>query len=161
MGLDMYLNKKKYVGYADNTEVDVTTKDFHDEVHKSHYKNVNYICQEVGYWRKANEIHRWFVEQCCEGKDDCQEHYVSFEKLLELKKVCQDVLNAFNSNHLTDGEKQEVAEDLLPRCQGFFFGSYDYNDWYKEDLERTIKIIDDVEKEYDASYDRLYYEASW
>ena len=110
MGLDMYLNKRKYVGYAKKTEVDVTNTDWEDNVSTKHYKNVNYIIQEVGYWRKANQIHKWFVDNCCDGKDDCNEHYLKFEKLLELKELCQKVLNVLNSEHLTSGEKAEVCE---------------------------------------------------
>lgn len=170
MGLDMYLNKRKYVGYADDTEVDVTTKNhrYNNEIQayddievKNHYKNVNYIIQEVGYWRKANQIHKWFVDNCCDGKDDCSEHYLKLEKLLELKELCQKVLDVLNSEHLTSGEKAEVCEELLPTCQGFFFGTYTYDDWYKSQIENTIRIIEDVEKDFDESYDRLYYEASW
>ena len=170
MGLDMYLNKRKYVGYANDTEADITTKDTrwnektqsYDKTEvKNHYNKVNYIIQEVGYWRKANQIHKWFVDNCCEGKDDCDEHYLKFEKLLELKELCQKVLNVLNSEHLTSGEKAEVCEELLPTCQGFFFGSYDYDDWYKQDIENTIEIIENVEKEYAPGYDRFYYEASW
>lgn len=170
MGLDMYLNKRKYVGYADDTEVDVTTKEhrYNNEIQaydnvevKNHYNKVNYIIQEVGYWRKANQIHKWFVDNCCKGKDDCDEHYLKFEKLLELKELCQKVLNVLNSECLTSGEKAEVCEELLPTCQGFFFGTYTYDDWYKTQVENTIKIIEDVEKDFDKCYDRLYYEASW
>lgn len=170
MGLDMYLNKRKYVGYADDTEADITTKDTkwnektqsYDKIEvKNHYNKVNYIIQEVGYWRKANQIHKWFVDSCCNGKDDCSPHYFEFEKLLELKELCQKVLDTMNSEHLTDGEKAEVCEELLPTCQGFFFGSTGYDEWYKEDLKHTIQIIEDAEKEYAPGYDRFYYEASW
>lgn len=161
MGLDMYLNKRKYVGYAKNTEVEVTNIDWNNNVSTKHYKNVNHIIQEVGYWRKANQIHKWFVDNCCEGKDDCSPHYFEFEKLLELKELCQKVLDTMNSEHLTDGEKAEVCEELLPTCQGFFFGTYGYDEWYKEDLKHTIQIIEDVEKDFDEDYDNLYYEASW
>lgn len=164
MGLDMYLNKRKYVGYANDTEADITTKDTkwngktqsYDKTEvKNHYKNVNYIIQEVGYWRKANQIHKWFVDNCCNGKDDCQEHYFPFEKLLELKEICRKIIDA------SDDEKQSLAEELLPTCQGFFFGTYGYDEWYYEDLEQTLKIISDIEKDFDKTYDRLYYEASW
>ena len=27
---------------------------------------------EAGYWRKANQIHGWFVNKCQDGVDDCQ-----------------------------------------------------------------------------------------
>ena len=170
MGLDMYLNKRKYVGYANDTEADITTKDTkwnektqsYDKTEvKNHYNKVNYIIQEVGYWRKANQIHKWFVDNCCNGEDDCSPHYFAYEKLLELKELCQKILNTMNSEHLTDGEKAEVCEELLPTQQGFFFGSYDYDDWYKQDIEQTIQIIEDVEKDYDEDCDSFYYEASW
>lgn len=161
MGLDMYLNKKRYVGYVNNTEVEVTYTGWNNEVTTSHYKNVNYIIQEVGYWRKANQIHKWFVDNCCNGEDDCSPHYFPFEKLLELKELCQKVLNAMNSEHLTDGEKAEICEELLPTCTGFFFGTYEYDDWYKKDLEQTVQIIENVEKDFDKCNDSLYYEASW
>ena len=166
MGLDMYLNKRKYVGYANDTEADITTKDTkwnektqsYDKTEvKNHYKNVNYIIQEVGYWRKANQIHKWFVDNCCDGS----EHYLKLEKLLELKELCKKVLDVLNSEYLTDGEKSEVCEELLPTQQGFFFGTYVYDDWYKTQIENTIRIIEDVETDFDESYDRLYYEARW
>lgn len=170
MGLDMYLNKRKYVGYANDTEVDVTTKNhrYNNEIQayddieiKNHYKNVNYIIQEVGYWRKANQIHKWFVDNCCEGKDDCSEHFLKLEKLLELKELCKKVLDVLNSENLEYNDKAETCEELLPTCKGFFFGLTSYDDWYKQDIEQTIQIIEDVEKDFDESYDRLYYEASW
>lgn len=80
---------------------------------------------------------------------------------MELKELCQKVLNTLNSEYLTDDEKSEICEELLPTQQGFFFGTYTYDDWYKTQVENTIKIIEDVEKDFDESYDRLYYEASW
>ena len=32
---------------------------------------------EAGYWRKANHIHKWIVDNLQDGKDDCQEHSVA------------------------------------------------------------------------------------
>ena len=26
---------------------------------------------QIGYWRKANHIHKWFVDTCANGVDDC------------------------------------------------------------------------------------------
>ena len=40
---------------------------------------------EVGYWRKANQIHNWFVENIQNGIDDCDYHReVREEDLREL-----------------------------------------------------------------------------
>ena len=92
--------------------------------------NVKTITVEAGYWRKSNQIHNWFVQNVQDGVDECQEAYVSREQLKELRDTCQKVLD----NH-------ELAEQLLPTIGGFFFGGTDYDKWYFDDLEDTIKII--------------------
>ena len=63
MGLDMYLTKRTWVGlnYEHN--------------------------RETGYWRKANHIHQWFVENIQDGNDDCREYYVPRERLKELLEI--------------------------------------------------------------------------
>lgn len=86
---------------------------------------------EVGYWRKANQIHGWFVENVQAGVDDCGEYAVTVDQLKTLKGLCEEVL----------GDKGKAAE-LLPPRQGFFFGSYGYEAWYYDDLARTVDIID-------------------
>ena len=48
--------------------------------------------QEVGYWRKANAIHGWFVRELADGVDECQEIPVSKIKLLELQALCLSAL---------------------------------------------------------------------
>lgn len=30
------------------------------------------IWKEIGYWRKANHIHKWFVDCVQDGEDDCE-----------------------------------------------------------------------------------------
>jgi hypothetical protein len=42
------------------------------------------VIEEVMYWRKANQIHKWFVDNVQDGVDDCKEYWVSEEKLQEL-----------------------------------------------------------------------------
>ncbi len=64
MGLDMYLSKKTYVKYwehkgDDNYEVKVTKGGNPTKIDP---KKVSYVTEEVGYWRKANQIHDWFVK---------------------------------------------------------------------------------------------------
>jgi hypothetical protein len=51
-----------------------------------------------------------------------------------------------------------VAKELLPPQQGFFFGSYEIDEWYLNDIKQTVEIVDNAEKsgytffEYYASY---------
>ena len=102
-------------------------------VKNQHGSAVKIVQAEVGYWRKANAIHDWFVKNVQEGKDECRPHYVDREKLIELKALCDRVL----ANHI-------LAHELLPTTDGFFFGGTEYDEWYFDSLKSTVEIIDSV-----------------
>lgn len=143
----------------------------------------NYIKEQVGYWRKANEIHNWFVENVQDGEDDCRYHReVTREVLEELLSMCNKVLascrlvdgeieNGYNFDEdgnripiLTDGkyvEDPSVAEELLPTTSGFFFGGTNYDEYYVEDIENTIDIITTVLETTDFEKEMIYYVSSW
>ena len=111
----------------------------------------NYIKEQVGYWRKANAIHRWFVENIQDGIDDCEYHReVTQEDLEELRDICREILC-----------NPDTAEDKLPTTSGFFFGSTVYDEWYMEDIKNTIDIITEVLKTTDFEKEMLYYVSSW
>ena len=139
MGLDMYLSGKRYMSKVfraeDEPKQNAIAKLFPElEGFAGRWGDsspVKEVTIDVGYWRKANAIHDWFVREVQEGEDNCGYYYVSREKLVELKKLCEEVL--------ADKSK---APELLPTASGFFFGSTDYNEWYFQDLESTIRIID-------------------
>ena len=104
---------------------------------------------EVAYWRKANAIHKWFVDTCGGGVDECQEIYVEREQLEELLTLAR---NAVANPH-------RVA-DILPTQGGFFFGSTDYDEWYMEDMKNTISMLERVLKSVPEGWD-FTYRASW
>ena len=105
---------------------------------------------ELGYWRKANAIHKWFVDNVQNGVDDCGEYKVTKEQLIELRDTCNDVLKEPN-----------LAEHLLPTQSGFFFGGTDYGDGYVWDLENTVHIINEILENKSYCLDDLYYSSSW
>jgi hypothetical protein len=109
-----------------------------------------FVKVNVGYWRKANAIHNWFVNNVQDGVDECQESEVSAEQLDELLKLCQSLL-ADKSN--------ARAMDELPPQEGFFFGSTDLDEGYWQDIEATIDIINKVKA--NKNIGALYYRASW
>lgn len=140
------------------------------------------IKEEVGYWRKANQIHNWFVENIQNGVDDCDYHReVREEDLLELLDVCKRVLDSCemvdgevcNGYRYEDGKRTSimepgkyvkdpsVAEELLPTTSGCFFGSYDYDEYYVEDIKETIDIITKALETTDFETQMLYYCSSW
>ena len=120
--------------------------------------------EEVGYWRKANQIHNWFVQNVQEGTDDCGEYDVTREQLSELLGICRQILDEVrvsegeirNGKRYQNGvwediietgfvvENPEVCEALLPSTSGFFFGSTDYDEYYMEDIRNTVEILEKV-----------------
>jgi hypothetical protein len=128
----MYLNAERYLW--SHVDVDTTlSENIGQLVGLPADGRIKTITVEAGYWRKANQIHNWFVANVQEGKDECQESHVSREQLKELREVCQKVL-----------DNNELAEQLLPTKEGFFFGGKDYDQWYFDDLKETIEVIDNA-----------------
>lgn len=178
MGLDMYLEAERYMSKYNSPELANKVKGLFPEMAEaSKTDNIEYITVafEVGYWRKANQIHRWFVDNCQDGTDDCRNAYVSRDNLNALLGICKKILSKSKVKKATivngysiEGGRQvpileegktivnpEVAQGLLPTQEGFFFGGTDYNEWYLDDIKRTIVIIEkclNLPKEYSFNY---------
>jgi len=166
MGLDMYLfaRMRTYKSYGQEREHPVrqVIQDNLPEMFSSGNIETIEVAFEAGYWRKANQIHNWFVENVQSGNDNHGEYYVGREQLEELRDTCKRILDARICPEFSvtaDESPNPVAEEELPTSQGFFFGSDDYDEWYYEDLEETISIIDECLKLPD-DWD-FYYHASW
>ena len=143
MGLDMYLNKKIYVGnnYRDKDKqikivIPKNQKGVLFPTNKIMQERVTYIEERIGYWRKANAIHQWFVDNVQGGDDNCRDYYVDEDNLKRLLNIVNQVL-----------EDNSLAPKLLPTQEGFFFGSQEYDDYYFQDLKDTKKIIENALKE--------------
>jgi len=184
MGLDMYFYKKHYVKNWDHNppedKVEISVKKGGEKHPDINPDKVTYIQEEVGYWRKANHIHQWFVDNVQKGVDECQESYVDIEKMKELLQTCLAIrenckLKKGKVSHgytygkdgeqihnMKDGmvmENPEFAEELLPTQSGFFFGGTEYDEYYMQDIENTIKILEpELKLEHRAEY---YYRSSW
>ena len=151
MGLDMYLNKKTYVKYWEHNGDDnyeVIVKKAGKVVESINTKQITNIEEQVGYWRKANAVHQWFVDNVQGGVDECQESYVPAGKLQELLDIC-----------LYIKKDNKLAEELLPTEDGFFFGPTDYDEWYLQTIDQTIEILEKLDLE--NTTDDFYYQASW
>lgn len=157
MGLDQYLYAKKYL----------TNSGFLGEKNAEQYKTVvgialpdggalpaekgvgsAFVEVKVAQWRKANHIHLWFVNNVQDGEDNCAEYYVSREQLQELKELCEKVI-----------ADKSLADTLLPTVDGFFFGGTEYDEWYFQDTQDTVEMLehaltlgDDLD---------FYYSSSW
>lgn len=139
------------------------------------------IIEYIADWRKANHIHKWFVDNVQDGVDDCGTYEVSKEQFEELLDICKKVINGTklvkgwksNGQALEDGEwvncyddgeyveDSSVAEELLPTTSGFFFGSTEYDQWYIEDVKYTIEVIENVLNTTNFEHEIIMYSSSW
>ncbi|WP_462411736.1 hypothetical protein [Neobacillus sp. Marseille-QA0830] len=167
MGLDMYLfslPKISGMTYEEIKAADLNLSEHkanQDEVYqkvKPHLKHFNEfghswtsLYEEVAYWRKANQIHHWFVENLHEGKDEpvfTQE--LTKDNLKQLYDLCVRVLKDFDH-----------SPQILPTRPGPFFGSTSYGDIYYEQVMQTIILFDNLLKNFNFKTHYLLYQCSW
>lgn len=163
MGLDQYI-EIEVVHQTENTEKGRTVTERRDE--------------ELAYFRKVNFMQKFFEDKY--EIPDAESVPITKEDLQELADLCERVMDKFEE---WDGAKEALdsddyieppkhiqgyAEELLPTCAGFFFGSTDYDNWYFKDVKDTLntvrEIIQEVEDTYeveDADEYQLFYKAWW
>lgn len=193
MGLDMYLKKGKKIprkNFNEYIDIEKLIDDENKDILKKYKKYIQIdgeyvkwksLFKECCYWRKANAIHKWFVDNIQNGKDDCEYHEVKKEDIEKLLSICKEVIEKTslefgkikNGETLKDGQWQPIFEDgyyitnpnvareLLPTNEGFFFGSCDYDQYYLEDLKYTIKEFESILKYFDFDNNYLVYVSSW
>ena len=188
MGLDMYAARRLYVKQWDHQSADerytVQIAQGGKPVPGIQSDRISNIEEELMYWRKANHIHAWFVDNVQDGMDDCKDHYLSEDNLRELLSVCEKVVKASN---LVDGlvydgtvydkehpdglvrripgkviEDSTVARNLLPTRSGFFFGSEEYDEDYLDEVARThewaVRTLAEIA---DGTPGHIFYSSSW
>lgn len=152
MGLDMYLNARRFLwifsnGTGEDAEIGKAISAAIPEAGNMRPSTVEF---EAIYWRKANAIHKWFVDNVQDGVDDCRSYYVSRDNLRNLLEVCETVL-----------KDNSRAEELLPSQSGFFFGGTDYDEGYFKDLQHTRDKIDELLSKPDFDKFDFQYQSSW
>jgi hypothetical protein len=182
MGLDMYLSKKSYVKQwshkkpEDQFEVNVTKGNRPFPNIKP--ERVSYVTEELMYWRKANQIHGWF---CANGSEEITEVKYRLTKtdLEVLMETCKTVLDIINNSpkktiqvvggwkdggqYMVDVEvyeNEDVIKDLLPPTEGFFYGGYEIDEWYKQTIEETLNFLQEELPNCEEDEEFEYY-ASW
>lgn len=183
----MFLSKKHDIRNWDHTHADarytISVRRGGKRLKTIKPERASYVVEAVAYWRKANQIHRWFVENVQGGDDDCREYYVSREQLKELLTTVRTVLqgsrlvpgtitNGYTMTATPTGMVEQpmleegqriadpsVARALLPTQAGFFFGGMEYDQYYYEDLEYTRDTLSELLAEQDDA--EFYYRSSW
>lgn len=194
MGLDMFLWKmKKQKGKTFDEVMEIKRKLDNEEikgVEKENLKmymfhtkleNINYeydsLFKEVYYWRKANFIHQWFVDNIQDGIDDCGDYRVTQKDLQILIDTLKEVYNSLCDKEMItkkvqDGsieyeikvfkeEDLEIAKQLLPTQEGFFFGGTEYDEYYFEQIKDTLNDLQIINECFDFENNYLIYGSSW
>ena len=183
MGLDMYLEAsfstrayerptdQDYADMREGKEVKIEKSfEFEEAISSIGFEAapIDYAYNHFTYvfpiitWRKANAIHKFFVDEVQDGNDNCERHYVSKEKLVELLDRITTILDI-----KTPVAREMKAEELLPTdIEGCFFGTEEYDDWYYKDLEDTKKTLEKVfeyqeNAESGKCFESFYYQSSW
>ena len=146
--------------------------------------DISGVDEEVMYWRKANHIHKWFVDNVQGGEDKCNRFEIGWDNLKALADVCNKVIEG---SKLVDGmvddgtvydqehpeglalhrpgkviEEPTVARKLLPRQEGFFFGCQDYDEYYLNDVIATRDWAERMLADNKAGVPGyIYYWSSW
>ena len=169
MGLDMCLIKKKK---RVNNKLIYNELDWTNET-------------EIAYWRKANQIHKYFVDKVQNEVDDCKYYLVKKEDIQELIDLCNEILR---NTKLIDGkvlysdyyeykdgerlhtkeygigkvvDKPEICEQKLPTQDGFFFGSTEYDEYYIDNIKYTRDRLQAILDLLDLDKWDIYYHSSW
>lgn len=157
MGLDMYLYAQTYLADYDFMGTDPEREAFRKVVDA--VNSGDFVAQSsphvqvdvcVGYWRKQNAIHKWFVDNVQGGWDECERSYVSRENLTTLLAACEKALAA-----------PDDAPDVLPTTSGFFFGGTEYDEWYWEGVTYTRDLLARLLDSPLPETTGFYYQASW
>jgi hypothetical protein len=143
MGLDMYLNAKRFLWHTE----EALSEDIAHHFPELKGKRVKEVIVEALYWRKTNAIHKWFVDNVQQGEDDCGNYYVSREQLAELRDLVKEVLETRDASR-------------LPPQAGFFFGSTNVDEWYWKDMEHTLKGLNQCLEDFPEQWD-FEYHSSW
>ena len=105
----------------------------------------HYHGHHVGYFRKVNCVYRYFEDKLTDEtawvtKDECE----------DIVKRCSAVL-----------ENPDLASELMPTRNGFFFGSTEYDKYYFSDLRDVRKQFKSFIKYFKTDDDLMFICMSW
>ena len=144
MGLDMYMSADRFFSGEEYTDersqltyrtIATAAGLTQNEIDTLRRKSVT-VSIGVGYWRKAHDIHGWFVDNVQDGNDNCAEYYVGRDTLGELRDSIKLVLSdpdeyskEFTTNNDWDSDVEDVFRETLAWVEEWLPPKYDKFDF--------------------------------
>ena len=103
--------------------------------------------EEVAYFRKVNLLLPFFGY-----KENCTYLTITKDQVEDLIGTCSNVLDHFSKLYQYYDKKViynkeewiDYCQETLPNQDGFFFGSYEYDEWYLDKVEHVKKLFEEV-----------------
>ena len=134
MGLDINVTKIAKSMVKTNTN---SWKDYEkliDELNDIDCENFEFLA----YFRKVNFLFEFFSGSLNEDETTA---VITRGEMEELIEKCEIVLN-----------NRDKASEILPTCDGFFFGSLDYDDYYFESVAKVLLSFQVILENYSDDY---------
>ena len=134
MGLDINVTKISKSMVKTNTN---SWKDYEkliDELNDIDCENFEFLA----YFRKVNFLFEFFSGSLNEEETTA---VITRGEMEELIEKCEFVLN-----------NRDKASEILPTCDGFFFGSLDYDDYYFESVAKVLLSFQVILENYSDDY---------
>lgn len=134
MGLDINVTKIAKSMVKTNTN---SWKDYEkliDELNDIDCENFEFLA----YFRKVNFLFEFFSGSINEEETTA---VITRGEMEELIEKCEFVLN-----------NRDKASEILPTCDGFFFGSLDYDDYYFESVAKVLLSFQVILENYSDDY---------
>ena len=134
MGLDINVIKIAKSMIKTNTN---SWKDYEkliDELNDIDCENFEFLA----YFRKVNFLFEFFSGSLNEEETTA---VITRGEMEELIEKCEFVLN-----------NRDKASEILPTCDGFFFGSLDYDDYYFESVAKVLLSFQVILENYSDDY---------
>lgn len=134
MGLDINVTKIAKSMVKTNTNSQKDYEKLIDELNDIDCENFEFLA----YFRKVNFLFEFFSGSLNEEETTA---VITRGEMEELIEKCEFVLN-----------NRDKASEILPTCDGFFFGSLDYDDYYFESVAKVLLSFQVILENYSDDY---------
>lgn len=134
MGLDINVTKIAKSMVKTNTNSWEGYEKLIDELNDIDCENFEFLA----YFRKVNFLYEFFSGSLNEYDTTT---IITKEEMETLIDNCEFVLN-----------NRDKASEILPTCDGFFFGSLDYDDYYFESVAKVLLSFQVILENYSDDY---------